>query len=175
MTGKSGALHLLASADFRRQTNSAARNAVITKLGLNPQLAASWDNNLRNWERRHNPVFAPWIAFAQLPEPEFPARAKEWAAKFSANDDKTKPINPLIARLFANPPSSLAQVAAGYASVFRDVEQRWQEALATAAAPPARRHQRPRRTQGPARPRTASKSGSSCTRTIRRCSWTSRA
>src|SRR5579859_3924455 len=126
--GKAGA-YMLAIADFRRQTN-VARNPFMDKRGLLPLLAGPWDNFLRNWERRHNPVFAPWFAFAQLPEKEFAAQAKDLAAKFYNNEDKTKPINPIIARMFFSAPTSLSQVAARYTSVFEDIDQRWQEAVA---------------------------------------------
>jgi len=37
-----------------------------------------------------------WFAFAQLPEKEFAAQAKDLAAKFYNNEDKTKPIKPII-------------------------------------------------------------------------------
>ena len=99
--------------------------------GLNPQLAAIWDNNLRTWEKKRNPIFAPWFAFGNLPDADFASAARDLAAKLYANDAKGKPVNTLIARTFAEAPSSMAQVAARYASVFNDVEQRWQEALAS--------------------------------------------
>jgi Protein of unknown function (DUF1553)/Protein of unknown function (DUF1549)/Planctomycete cytochrome C len=128
MIGKSGT-YLLANYDFKHKTNDVSRNAFMEKRGLNTQLAAVWDNNLKNWERRHHPVFAPWFAFAQLPEKDFAARARELSAKFYTNKEKGRPINPLIARMFSSGPTSLSQVAARYASVFSDVEQRWQEVM----------------------------------------------
>ncbi|MDB6111176.1 MAG: hypothetical protein JWR69_2926, partial [Pedosphaera sp.] len=133
MIGKSAG-YLVAMHEFRHKTNDISRPAFMAKKGLNPQIAANWDNNLKNWENKHNPVFAPWVAFSRLTEAEFPTRAPELAAKFYANEEKTKPINPLIARSFSTAPTSISQVAARYASVFSDVEQRWQQALLTQEA-----------------------------------------
>ncbi len=121
---------MLAIQDFKRKTNSFSRNAFLQKMGLSPQLGAAWDNNLKNWEKKHNPVFAPWFAFARLSGEEFADGAKDLAAKFYANQEMGKPVNPLISRMFAEAPANLGQVAARYTSVFSDVEQRWQEALA---------------------------------------------
>ncbi|MDB6016991.1 MAG: Protein of unknown function (DUF1553)/Protein of unknown function (DUF1549)/Planctomycete [Pedosphaera sp.] len=129
MIGKSGN-YLLALTEFKHITNNIARAVFMEKQGLNAQLAGNWDNNLKVWERKHHPIFAPWFAFADLPEADFVPRAKELAAKFHANQEKGKPINPLIAQALANPPTSLAQVAARYTGVFTDVEKRWQEVLA---------------------------------------------
>ena len=127
--GKS-ANYMLAVVDFRRLTNGQARTVFMDKRGLNAQIGNSWDNALRNWENRHNPVFAPWFAFAKLTEANFATQSRDLAARYFANADKSKPINPLIARLFANAPVSMAQVAARYSSVFNDVETRWHDAQA---------------------------------------------
>ncbi|MDB6124462.1 MAG: hypothetical protein JWQ71_3455 [Pedosphaera sp.] len=128
MIGKSGT-YLLANYDYKHKTNDIGRNAFMDKRGLNTQLAAVWDNNLKNWEKRHHPIFAPWFAFSQLPEKNFAAQAKELSANFYANKEKGKPINPLIARMFSSSPTSLSQVAARYNAVFSDVEQRWQQVM----------------------------------------------
>jgi Protein of unknown function (DUF1553)/Protein of unknown function (DUF1549)/Planctomycete cytochrome C len=128
MVGRSGN-YMLAMYEFKRATNNISRGAFIQKLGLNPQLAAFWDNHIKNWENKHNPIFAPWIAFSKIPGAEFAARAKELSEKFLANEDKAKPINPLIAKTFSNPPTSMAQLASRYTSLFTDVEQRWQQTL----------------------------------------------
>ena len=126
--------YLIALQEFKRVTNGMARYVFIGKRGLNNQIADAWENSLRNWEGRHHPVFAPWFAFARLPEASFAAQAPALAAKFYANKDKSKPINPMIARMFASAPNSLAQVAGRYGSVFADVETRWREALAESEA-----------------------------------------
>ncbi len=129
MIGKA-ASYMLAVHDFKRKTNNIARNAFMDKRGLFPELANVWFDNLRNWERRHNPVMAPWIAFEQLSDSEFALKSKELSASFAENKDKSKPINPLIARLFNSPPNSLAQLAARYQSVFFTADQEWTAAMA---------------------------------------------
>ncbi len=130
MIGKSGA-YMLAVQDFRHKTNDITRNTFMEKRGLNPLIAVFWDNNLKYWAKRHNPIFAPWVAFAELSDAEFAERAKDLSAKFYVNKEKGKPINPLIARMFSSAPTSLGQVAARYTAVFSDVDERWQELLAT--------------------------------------------
>ncbi|HWF20355.1 MAG TPA: PSD1 and planctomycete cytochrome C domain-containing protein [Verrucomicrobiae bacterium] len=123
------ATYMLAVHEFHQATNGISRNAFMEKRGLFPQLANGWDDAFKNLSRKHNPVFAPWFAFEQLSDAEFSANAKTLAATFYANEDKKKPINPMIARMFGNTPASLAQVAARYASVFAEVDQHWEEMM----------------------------------------------
>ncbi|HWY78296.1 MAG TPA: PSD1 and planctomycete cytochrome C domain-containing protein, partial [Verrucomicrobiae bacterium] len=129
MVGKSGN-YMLALYDFKRAGTNISRGAFIQKMGLNPQLAAFWDNHMKNWENRHNPIFAPWVAFAKLSPEEFTAHAKELAEKFSGNQEKGKPINTLVAHALETPPASLAQLAARYTAIFTDIEHRWSEMIA---------------------------------------------
>ncbi|MDB6068359.1 MAG: Protein of unknown function (DUF1553)/Protein of unknown function (DUF1549)/Planctomycete, partial [Pedosphaera sp.] len=129
IVSKSGA-YMMALVDFKRKTNEVSRNVFMEKRGLYAQIGAAWENNMKNWEKKHNPIFAPWFAFAQLSDEEFSTKGKELSAKFFENQEKGKPINEILARTFASPPVSLAQLATRYSSMFSDVDQRWQEALA---------------------------------------------
>ncbi len=131
--GKAGA-YMLAVLDFRRAGTNISRPAFMQKRDLMPPIAAVWDNNLRAWENRQNPVFIPWFAFARLSEAEFETGAAGLSAKFYANKEKGRPLNPLVARMFANPPASMTQLAARYTSLFTDIEQRWQEEIKAFAA-----------------------------------------
>lgn len=130
MIGKSGA-YMLAARDFKHKATDISRGAFLEKRNLLPQIGAQWDNYLKNVERRpFHPVFTPWFAFAALDDAEFVTRSKELSAKFYANRDKRHQLNPLVARMFNDAPTSLSQVAARYGSLFSDVEERWQVALA---------------------------------------------
>lgn len=69
-----------------------------------------------------NPVFAPWHAFAALPEGEFSRKAPGIAKSF--DEDNPKLCNPVVARGFSDqPPGSMAEVVATYARIFDDVEK----------------------------------------------------
>ena len=127
------ATYMMAVHEYHRGgSNDVSRAVFMQKLGLFPQLGVGWDDTLKNIERnKHNPVFAPWFAYEHLSDAEFVLKSKALATTFFENKDKTKPINPMIARLFANAPTSLAQVAARYASVFAEVDQHWQETMAS--------------------------------------------
>jgi len=169
--GKSAA-YLLAIADFRRQTNNTARNAIIAKLGLVPQIAASWDNNMRNWENRHIPSLHRGSPSRICPRLSSPPR-EGTGGQVQHHTDKAKPINPLIARQFAAPPASLAQVAAVTPPSSR-------RGTTLAGDPDVRRRHRRMDTNAPPEPKVCptpnmSKSGSSCMPTIRRCSSTTSA
>ena len=125
------ATYMVTLVEFHRQTNNVSRDAFVTRHNLLPQVAAAWDDNLRNWQNNPNhPIFGPWFAFAKLPEASFAAKAPALAAKYFANSDKAHPVNPLIAKMFATAPTTLGQVAGRYSSVITDVETRWHEAIA---------------------------------------------
>jgi hypothetical protein len=120
--------YLVALHDFTAKSNAVSRNVYVEKRGLVAQTAAIWDNNLKAMSRRHNPIFAPWIALSQLNDADFAAQAKDLAVKFNANQDAGGRINPVVAGLFSTPPDSLGQVASRYAVMFAEVERHWMEA-----------------------------------------------
>jgi hypothetical protein len=133
MINKSGE-YMLAVNEFHHSGTNLSRPAFMDKRGLNPQIAAFWDNNLKNWASRHHPVFAPWFAFAKLSDDEFRDQAADLAAKFHDNRDRSKPINAAVADIFSTPPASLTQLASRYATLFADTERQWQEQIKVSAA-----------------------------------------
>jgi hypothetical protein len=104
-----------------------------------------WRAFLDRSQRVHDPVFAPWHAFAALPAAEFSSRAAELAARFAANDDPAAPINSRVAALFSpaehhggeagsSAPASLDELARRYGTLLAQVEREWRDAQAQAAA-----------------------------------------
>src|SRR5262249_32285614 len=97
--------YLMALQDFKKVTNGMSRNSFVQRRGLQPQLANAWHDYLKNRAGKHHPIWTPWFAFVSVPEKEFLAKARELSAKFYANADKAKPINPHVAKLFVTPPA----------------------------------------------------------------------
>src|SRR5206468_3150057 len=95
--------YLMALQEYKKVTNGLPRNAFLQRRGLQPQLANAWNDYLKNHAGRPHPIWTPWFAFAAVPDKEFPAKARELAARFYANADKTRPLNPHVAKLFVNP------------------------------------------------------------------------
>src|SRR5262249_36482466 len=96
---------------------------------INPTMIKRWRAQLERSRRGHNPVLAPWHAFAALPEKEFAAGAHALADRWLSHPDGTKPINPIIAWPFASkPPATLADAAKRYGEILSDAERLWQEA-----------------------------------------------
>jgi hypothetical protein len=123
--------YLIALQEFKKVTNGLPRNTFMQRRKLQPQVAAAWSDYLKARSGKHHPVWTPWFAFAALPEQEFVPRARELAAKFYANADKSKPINPNVAKLFVVPPANLGQVAARYEALFVNVSKNWESIRAT--------------------------------------------
>jgi mono/diheme cytochrome c family protein len=101
---------------------------------LPPVMINRWKAYLAEARKRHDPVLAPWLAFAALPRGDFAAKAPAIARAIVANTDAKKSINPLVAKAFADkPPASLKEVAQRYTDLFADVDRQWQEELKKAA------------------------------------------
>lgn len=95
--------------------------------------ATRWMQWLEKLDKESDPIFAPWFAFAALPDLEFAGRAKALSAKVAANA-LTHPVNPLVAQAFAGePPASLNKVAERYGKLFEAADQRWQASLRDSA------------------------------------------
>ncbi len=122
--------YFVALHEFRLVTNGMSINAFMQRKNLRPGMAQGWENYLKSRAKKHDPVFAPWLAFDKLSEAEFKTKARELAAKFYANKEADKPINREIAVLFANMPTTINQVAARYAAAFAKVDKNWQQTLA---------------------------------------------
>jgi hypothetical protein len=109
---------------------------VAHKHKLDAGVVHRWKKSLESWSKPTNEIFAPWAAFAELPEKEFSARAKDLSAKFAANKDSAVKLNPPVARSFdGEPPATMKDVADRYGKVFTEIDQDWQKALAVTNAP----------------------------------------
>jgi hypothetical protein len=127
--------YLLAAYEAQRFTNTDA-DAVAHAHKLDPGMVRRWMSGLDGWRTNQQAIFAPWFAFAALPENDFTNRAGELAEKFHSNKDATQSINPLVAQAFAGePPATMKDVAERYGGVLTNVDKRWQDALAVTNSP----------------------------------------
>jgi hypothetical protein len=105
---------------------------------LNPRMLQRWQTFLRRTEKTHDPAWVPWHAFAVLPEKGFAPRAAALCAGF-LRPDPARPVNPVVARSFADrPPRTLAEAAQRYGQLLSAADKLWQEAVrrSSGAAPP---------------------------------------
>jgi len=118
--------YLLAAFEGQRLNDKSKTEALARERKLDPGTVQRWISRLDEWKER--PIFAPWFAFAALPEQEFAAQAKAVAAKLGADHDAARLPNPLVVQAFAgDPPGSMKEVAERYGKLFADAEKRWQE------------------------------------------------
>ena len=122
--------YLLAAFEARRLNENSKSEALARERKLDPGVVHRWVSKLDEWRKQHHPLFAPWFAFAALPEKDFTERAKELAPKVAANQAADQAVNPLVAEAFAgDPPASMKEVAERYGNLFAAVDKRWQEHL----------------------------------------------
>lgn len=113
---------------------------------VNRYVLGRWRTYLELKSKRNDAIWAPWFAFAALPESEFSARAPTLSARFAGS--ATAPaggnaINRRVAKLFeAAAPTSIREVAVRYGRLFAEVEGAWMQRLAAVRAsnapPPSR-------------------------------------
>ncbi|MCC6420030.1 MAG: PSD1 domain-containing protein [Gemmataceae bacterium] len=139
---KTAARHRALTADYLLAVRNAQRGPgeePYPSLGsgeLSPVMVKRWAAFLDQTRRTHNPVLAPWYAFAALSPKEFAVKAPALAARFAASTDRQRPLSKMVAHAFAGkPPTSLREVAQRYAGVFAEVEKRWQQAQPAKALP----------------------------------------
>ncbi|MEM7009877.1 MAG: DUF1549 and DUF1553 domain-containing protein, partial [Verrucomicrobiota bacterium] len=87
---------------------------LFQKDDLLPNFVHDWTEFLRRAEKRDDPIFAPWNAYAKLPKDDFASAA----AKVGFDG-----LNPLIAAAFQTPPTSMREVADRYGKVFAEVDR----------------------------------------------------
>lgn len=100
--------------------------------------ARRWKKALEKLNAETDPVFAPWFAFAAIPEAEFKDRARELAEQI-ATQKLANPVNPIVAAAFVGePPESLKSVAELYARLLEDAAKPDSPSEATQTTDPAR-------------------------------------
>ncbi len=118
--------YLLTAFEAQQLEDSSKAEALARERKLDPGVVRRWVAKLGEWSKQPHPLFAPWFAFAALPEKEFAAQAGELASKFAA--PREAEVNPLVSEAFAGPPpASMKDVAERYGKLFADAEKRWQE------------------------------------------------
>jgi mono/diheme cytochrome c family protein len=102
---------------------------VFEKDDLLPAFVRRWEAFLHNADRRGDPVFAPWLAYRQLPADTF---AEQAAAVLPALIAAGREVHPQVAAAFASPPQSFGDVIDRYAKLFTEVDGQWRTLLDTA-------------------------------------------
>jgi len=126
--------YLLAAFDTKDITDEEQFKTVSRDRELRWQLVGRWRDYLKNKTEAHDPVFAPWLAFAALPADAFAEQAATLAAQTEANQDAERPVNKRIAAAFkGDPPKNMAEVAQRYAKVLKEVNAEWLNLLASEA------------------------------------------
>ena len=128
--------YLLAAYEARPRTNGLDAESVAHTNKLDPEVLRRWMSAMDGWRTNQTAIFAPWFAFADLPEKDFTNRARDLAVKFDTNHDARWPINPLVAAAFSGePPATMKEVAARYTEAFTNIDKQWDAALATTNLP----------------------------------------
>ncbi|MBI3881041.1 MAG: PSD1 domain-containing protein, partial [Verrucomicrobia bacterium] len=124
--------YLMLAHDTAKLTNEVEREKILRDRKLNKFLRDRWTTQLTAAMKTNDAILTPLFAFNALTNvTEFPAKAKELAAKFAANDDPTNKLNPLVAQLFAGePPAAMTNVVERYGRLLRRAHDQWQALLA---------------------------------------------
>lgn len=100
------------------------------------EVAGEWKKYLNRRSKSTDPIFAPWHDYSKLveddkvSEKDFQIKAKELAAKYMSKDgEPMKGLNPIVAKTFSTPVSSLRMVAERYFKLFSDADRAWASAV----------------------------------------------
>jgi mono/diheme cytochrome c family protein len=105
---------------------------ILAKSDLLPTFVHRWQAYLADAEKRKDPVFTAWHAYAAIPAREFAGQAAKVTEALSQRP--AGEVHPLTRKAFETPPASMQEVVARYGALLADVEKQWQEALKQHAA-----------------------------------------
>lgn len=103
---------------------------VFQKSDLLPAFVRRWETYLHEADRRRDPVFTAWHAYARLPKETFAQQAAKVTRQLLQDADNV--VNPIVAVAFAESPASFQEVIQRYAEVFAKIDMDWKSALARA-------------------------------------------
>lgn len=95
---------------------------------LNPTILRRWMAALDEARRKPDPLLAPWLAFAALPDGPWNGAALP-SAQAGAVGESAAGWNPLLVQALATPPARLEEVAAHYSRLARETESAWKKSL----------------------------------------------
>ncbi len=127
--------YLLAASDSKKLADAGKRESLARERKLAPRIVNRWSDRLEQAENKPDSIFSPWLAFAALSATNFPDAAKPLAASFAANVDGSNKLNPLVAQIFTNAPSSLKAVAESYDKLFATIDKQWRDIATKTNAP----------------------------------------
>ena len=107
---------------------------VFTKDDLLPAFVRRWERYLHDADRRNDPVFTAWHAYAQIPEESFTGQALRVTEELCAAS--TSSVNRLVRQAIDSPPESFQEVIERYGGLFAVVDAQWQEAIADKSTAP---------------------------------------
>jgi mono/diheme cytochrome c family protein len=107
-------------------------DVVVGKGDVVPAFVRRWKNYLDAASKVDDPIFRPWRRFAGLRDDEFASRAAEVTLELRKSGSPA--LNPLIAKAFAEPTTSIREVAGRYGKLFAEVDRQWRE-LRKASSP----------------------------------------
>ncbi len=89
-------------------------------LEVNKRVVIRWSEFLGTSKAGHDPIFAPWQAYAAIAPGEFTAKAPAVTEQLFSTPDPTKPINPVVIEMFRgkSTPASMREVADRFAQLF---------------------------------------------------------
>jgi hypothetical protein len=106
---------------------AAGFDQVFQKTDILPAFVRQWEEYLRAADRRQDPVFMAWHAYAELNEKEFSSQAASVANELRQAAIRVHPL--VAAALGDHPPASFAEVIAAYARLFSRTDADWKAAL----------------------------------------------
>jgi hypothetical protein len=125
---------LLAVYDARDITEDDPFKKLAKERGVHFVVLERWRDYLKKKAEAHDPIFAPYTAFAALNPDTFQADAKAIADRVARNNEPGKPIHPLIAEAFkGEAPKSMAEVCVRYGRLLRKTDSAWTGLLAVRA------------------------------------------
>jgi len=126
--------YLLAAHESRDVENGGPLEAFAKDRELYGKLLQRWRDFINGKKEQHDPIFYPWIAYAQLPPEKFGAKSPELAERFRKNEDGDHPLNPHIAAMFeGEPPAAMEDLANRYANALHKAEKAWLDKVASSA------------------------------------------
>jgi hypothetical protein len=97
---------------------------------LNPVMTQRWARFLEQTRKRHDPVFAPWNDLAKWAAERNAAKFPELVAGWRMRTAGDERINQVVVEALArHAPGSLVEVAATYAALLQQADERWQQVV----------------------------------------------
>lgn len=135
--------YLSAAQSHRSGPDTVKFDVIVDGDDLNPEVLLKWQEFLDLTEKNNSPVFSLWHQLAKIPDAQFASQAPLQIQQALRNRNSDRVISLIASQLLKNKLERFPDVIRGYETLFKQIDQEWNNRIVEATKPGHSANQKP--------------------------------